>query len=142
MKPGVFFCPKISQMKEKAKILDQEGINRAIMRIAHEIIEKNKGKAKWPKADVFAAFQAIETWTPCFFSQPQGMIEDAVCKNFKDTYYAINKAIVDMGGWDDDTVVACNPDVIVWQRQVEDHQLAAMQRWRQKLPKTKKLQCS
>ncbi|MCG2714112.1 MAG: bifunctional pyr operon transcriptional regulator/uracil phosphoribosyltransferase PyrR [Candidatus Omnitrophica bacterium] len=30
-------------MKEKAKILDQEGINRAIMRIAHEIIEKNKG---------------------------------------------------------------------------------------------------
>ncbi len=32
-------------MKEKAKILDQEGINRAIMRIAHEIIEKNKGIA-------------------------------------------------------------------------------------------------
>jgi pyrimidine operon attenuation protein/uracil phosphoribosyltransferase len=30
-------------MKEKAKILDQEGINRAIIRIAHEIIEKNKG---------------------------------------------------------------------------------------------------
>jgi len=30
-------------MKEKAKILDQEGIGRAIMRIAHEIIEKNKG---------------------------------------------------------------------------------------------------
>jgi len=30
-------------MKEKAKILDQDGINRAIMRIAHEIIEKNKG---------------------------------------------------------------------------------------------------
>ena len=33
-------------MKEKAKILDQEGINRAIMRIAHEIIEKNKGSAE------------------------------------------------------------------------------------------------
>ena len=32
-------------MKEKAKILDQEGINRAITRIAHEIIEKNKGSA-------------------------------------------------------------------------------------------------
>jgi len=32
-------------MKEKAKILDQEGISRAIMRIAHEIIEKNKGTA-------------------------------------------------------------------------------------------------
>ena len=30
-------------MKEKAKILDKEAINRAIMRIAHEIIEKNKG---------------------------------------------------------------------------------------------------
>lgn len=29
--------------KEKAKILDKEGILRAIMRIAHEIIEKNKG---------------------------------------------------------------------------------------------------
>ena len=33
-------------MKEKAKILDQEGIQRAIMRIAHEIIEKNKGTAE------------------------------------------------------------------------------------------------
>ena len=33
-------------MKEKAKILDEEGINRAIMRIAHEIIEKNKGTAE------------------------------------------------------------------------------------------------
>ena len=33
-------------MKEKAKILDQEGINRAITRIAHEIIEKNKGSAE------------------------------------------------------------------------------------------------
>lgn len=30
-------------MKEKVKILDAEGINRAITRIAHEIIEKNKG---------------------------------------------------------------------------------------------------
>ena len=30
-------------MKEKAKILDKEAINRSIMRIAHEIIEKNKG---------------------------------------------------------------------------------------------------
>jgi pyrimidine operon attenuation protein / uracil phosphoribosyltransferase len=33
-------------MKEKAKILDEEGINRAIMRIAHEIIEKNQGTAE------------------------------------------------------------------------------------------------
>jgi pyrimidine operon attenuation protein / uracil phosphoribosyltransferase len=32
-------------MKEKAKILDKEAINRSIMRIAHEIIEKNKGTA-------------------------------------------------------------------------------------------------
>jgi len=30
-------------MEEKVKILDKEAINRAIMRIAHEIIEKNKG---------------------------------------------------------------------------------------------------
>ncbi len=32
-------------MKEKAKILDKETINRALMRIAHEILEKNKGTA-------------------------------------------------------------------------------------------------
>ncbi|MDD2679431.1 MAG: bifunctional pyr operon transcriptional regulator/uracil phosphoribosyltransferase PyrR [Candidatus Omnitrophica bacterium] len=30
-------------MKEKAKILDGDAISRAIMRIAHEIVEKNKG---------------------------------------------------------------------------------------------------
>jgi len=30
-------------MKEKVKILDQEGMSRAITRITHEIIEKNKG---------------------------------------------------------------------------------------------------
>ncbi len=30
-------------MKEKAKILDKEAINRAVTRIAHEILEKNKG---------------------------------------------------------------------------------------------------
>jgi pyrimidine operon attenuation protein/uracil phosphoribosyltransferase len=30
-------------MKEKAKILDQEAIERTLTRIAHEIIEKNKG---------------------------------------------------------------------------------------------------
>ena len=30
-------------MKEKAKVLDKDGINRALMRIAHEILEKNKG---------------------------------------------------------------------------------------------------
>jgi pyrimidine operon attenuation protein/uracil phosphoribosyltransferase len=30
-------------MKEKAKILDKEAIERSLMRIAHEIIEKNKG---------------------------------------------------------------------------------------------------
>ncbi|MDO8661699.1 MAG: bifunctional pyr operon transcriptional regulator/uracil phosphoribosyltransferase PyrR [Candidatus Omnitrophota bacterium] len=30
-------------MKEKAKILDKDGIARAITRIAHEIVEKNKG---------------------------------------------------------------------------------------------------
>ena len=30
-------------MKEKAKILDKEAISRALTRIAHEILEKNKG---------------------------------------------------------------------------------------------------
>ncbi|MBI4972742.1 MAG: bifunctional pyr operon transcriptional regulator/uracil phosphoribosyltransferase PyrR [Candidatus Omnitrophica bacterium] len=30
-------------MREKAKILDKEAVERAIMRIAHEILEKNKG---------------------------------------------------------------------------------------------------
>lgn len=30
-------------MKEKAKILDKDSIHRALMRIAHEILEKNKG---------------------------------------------------------------------------------------------------
>ncbi|MDI6606024.1 MAG: bifunctional pyr operon transcriptional regulator/uracil phosphoribosyltransferase PyrR [Candidatus Omnitrophota bacterium] len=32
-------------MKEKARILDKEAISRALMRIAHEILEKNKGSA-------------------------------------------------------------------------------------------------
>jgi pyrimidine operon attenuation protein/uracil phosphoribosyltransferase len=30
-------------VKEKAKILDKETLNRSILRIAHEIVEKNKG---------------------------------------------------------------------------------------------------
>ncbi len=30
-------------MKEKARLLDKENINRALMRIAHEILERNKG---------------------------------------------------------------------------------------------------
>jgi pyrimidine operon attenuation protein / uracil phosphoribosyltransferase len=30
-------------MKEKAKVLDREMLNRSIMRIAHEILEKNRG---------------------------------------------------------------------------------------------------
>jgi pyrimidine operon attenuation protein/uracil phosphoribosyltransferase len=32
-----------SLMQDKAKILDQESIERTMMRIAHEIVEKNKG---------------------------------------------------------------------------------------------------
>ncbi len=32
-------------MKEKSKILDKESIERTLMRISHEIIEKNKGTA-------------------------------------------------------------------------------------------------
>jgi pyrimidine operon attenuation protein/uracil phosphoribosyltransferase len=30
-------------MKEKAKVLDKETLNRSLVRIAHEILEKNKG---------------------------------------------------------------------------------------------------
>lgn len=30
-------------MKEKAKLLDKDTLNRSLMRIAHEILEKNKG---------------------------------------------------------------------------------------------------
>ena len=30
-------------MKEKARVLDKEGLSRSILRIAHEILEKNKG---------------------------------------------------------------------------------------------------
>jgi len=30
-------------MKEKARVLDKEGLSRSLMRIAHEILEKNKG---------------------------------------------------------------------------------------------------
>lgn len=30
-------------MKEKAKVLDRDALNRSLMRIAHEILEKNKG---------------------------------------------------------------------------------------------------
>jgi pyrimidine operon attenuation protein/uracil phosphoribosyltransferase len=30
-------------VKEKAKVLDKEALNRSIVRIAHEILEKNKG---------------------------------------------------------------------------------------------------
>ncbi len=33
----------LTAMREKAKILDKEAINRALVRIAHEILEKNKG---------------------------------------------------------------------------------------------------
>lgn len=30
-------------MKEKARVLDKEALNRSVLRIAHEILEKNKG---------------------------------------------------------------------------------------------------
>lgn len=34
------------KMRQKAQILDKEGIRRALVRIAHEIIERNKGTEK------------------------------------------------------------------------------------------------
>src|SRR4030042_6463402 len=30
-------------MQEKARVLDKEGLNRSLIRLAHEILEKNKG---------------------------------------------------------------------------------------------------
>ena len=32
-------------MKLKARLMDEAAMNRALMRISHEIIEKNKGRA-------------------------------------------------------------------------------------------------
>ncbi len=43
---------------------------------------------------------------------------------------------VDIQAWPDEAVKACAPDIIVWQRQVEDNQVEAMARWRQLLPNT------
>jgi GT2 family glycosyltransferase len=42
---------------------------------------------------------------------------------------------IDLAIWPDEAGVACNPDVVVWQRQVEDAQIEAMARWRKLLPK-------
>lgn len=41
---------------------------------------------------------------------------------------------VDMALWPDEFVKACAPDVIIWQRQVEDAQIETMRRWREALP--------
>ena len=35
--------PQVARFKEKAKVLDAEAIRRALVRIAHEILERNKG---------------------------------------------------------------------------------------------------
>jgi pyrimidine operon attenuation protein / uracil phosphoribosyltransferase len=40
---GIFLSAKADKMKEKAQILDKDTISRSLMRIAHEILEKNKG---------------------------------------------------------------------------------------------------
>ena len=38
-----FFASHFPSMKEEKKILDSDGIRRALIRIAHEILERNKG---------------------------------------------------------------------------------------------------
>lgn len=38
---GIFLSG--AKMKEKAKILDKDTLTRSLVRIAHEILEKNKG---------------------------------------------------------------------------------------------------
>ncbi len=40
---GHFLCPEGIGMKQKAQILDEAGMNRALTRISHEILERNKG---------------------------------------------------------------------------------------------------
>ena len=37
--------PSVTSFREKAKVLDAEAIRRALVRIAHEIVERNKGTA-------------------------------------------------------------------------------------------------
>lgn len=42
----LLLCPGVLQrlaMKEKTKVLDKDTLNRSLMRIAHEILEKNRG---------------------------------------------------------------------------------------------------
>ncbi len=41
---------------------------------------------------------------------------------------------VDMAIWPEGVAKAVNPDVVIWQRQVEDGQIEAMERWRRMLP--------
>ena len=41
---------------------------------------------------------------------------------------------IDMALWPDDIALAAKPDVVVWQRQVEDAQVETMARWRKLLP--------
>jgi len=41
---------------------------------------------------------------------------------------------IDSGIWPDEAVKAAKPDVIVWQRQVEDEQIETITRWRDLLP--------
>jgi pyrimidine operon attenuation protein/uracil phosphoribosyltransferase len=46
-KGGLFFCPKHIKgeimMRAPQKVMDKENIRRAILRVSHEILEKNKG---------------------------------------------------------------------------------------------------
>jgi len=45
----------IHDPKRKAFILDKAGIDRALTRIAHEILEKNKGAGTWCSSGFNAA---------------------------------------------------------------------------------------
>ena len=39
----VFFCPEVNCLKFKAQLMDEADISRALVRISHEIVEKNHG---------------------------------------------------------------------------------------------------
>ena len=42
-KSGHIVNERVNEMSQKAIVLDEQAIRRALTRIAHEIIEKNKG---------------------------------------------------------------------------------------------------
>ena len=50
-RPGHFFCPGAAMSsREKAQVLDETGLDRALTRIAHEIVEQAGGGRTSPSS--------------------------------------------------------------------------------------------